>query len=246
MFKRLAHLALAAGLVVHAASAFAQSAREIVAAADKVRNASQPFRTTLALTEYVRGEDLGAIVRRDGPMPFARVAPIFEQICAALAEAHEVGIIHRDLKPENVLVTRSKEGRDVVKVVDFGLAKVREREEMNEVTGRGNLIGTPYYMSPEQIRSEPIDGRSDVYSLGAMLYRVLTGEPPFSGATPIGVLTKPWKPKKNVELIAELRTICRQFSDLPFVKVAGHSGIPLNERTDQLAREAIVRRHSSR
>jgi eukaryotic-like serine/threonine-protein kinase len=140
--------------------------------------------------EYVRGEDLGAIVKRDGPLPYARVGPIFSQICAALAEAHEAGIIHRDLKPENVLVTRGRDGRDVVKVVDFGLAKVREREEANEVTGRGNLVGTPYYMSPEQIRSDGVDARSDVYSLGAMLYRVLTGEPPFAGATPMAVLTK--------------------------------------------------------
>jgi len=140
--------------------------------------------------EYVKGEDLGAIVKRDGPLPFARVGPIFAQICAALSEAHEAGIIHRDLKPENVLVTRARDGRDVVKVVDFGLAKVREREEANEVTGRGNLVGTPYYMSPEQIRSDGVDARSDVYSLGAMLYRVLTGEPPFAGATPMAVLTK--------------------------------------------------------
>lgn len=140
--------------------------------------------------EYVRGEDLGAIVRRDGPLPFRRAAPLFVQICGALAEAHELGIVHRDLKPENILVTRTKGGRDHVKVLDFGLAKLSEREEAAEVTGRGAIVGTPYYMSPEQIRGEPLDHRSDIYSLGATMYRVLTGEPPFEAQSPVGVLTK--------------------------------------------------------
>src|SRR5688572_10527755 len=140
--------------------------------------------------EYVRGEDLGAILRRDGPLAFRRAAPIFIQICAALAEAHELGIVHRDLKPENILVTRTKEGSDHVKVLDFGLAKLSEREEAAEVTGRGTIIGTPYYMSPEQIRGETLDHRSDIYSLGAMMYRILTGEHPFHAQTPVGVLTK--------------------------------------------------------
>jgi eukaryotic-like serine/threonine-protein kinase len=140
--------------------------------------------------EYVRGEDLGTILRRDGPIPFRRAAPIFIQICGALAEAHELGIVHRDLKPENILVTRTKEGNDHVKVLDFGLAKLSEREEAAEVTGRGTIIGTPYYMSPEQIRGETLDHRSDIYSLGAMMYRVMTGEHPFHAQTPVGVLTK--------------------------------------------------------
>ncbi len=140
--------------------------------------------------EYVRGEDLGTILRRDGPVPFRRAAPIFIQICGALAEAHELGIVHRDLKPENILVTRTKEGHDHVKVLDFGLAKLSEREEAAEVTGRGTIIGTPYYMSPEQIRGETLDHRSDIYSLGAMMYRVLTGDHPFHAQTPVGVLTK--------------------------------------------------------
>jgi serine/threonine-protein kinase len=140
--------------------------------------------------EYVRGEDLGAILRRDGPLPFARAAQIFLQVCGALAEAHELGIVHRDLKPENLLVTRGKDGHDHAKVLDFGLAKLSERPDSSEITNRDVIIGTPYYMSPEQIRGEELDRRSDIYSLGALMYKVLTGEPPFSAQTPVGVLTK--------------------------------------------------------
>lgn len=140
--------------------------------------------------EYVRGEDLGVILRRDGFLSYKRAAPILIQICGALAEAHELGIVHRDLKPENLLVHRTKEGRDHVKVLDFGLAKLSERDESAEVTSRGSIIGTPYYMSPEQIRGEALDHRSDIYSLGAMMYRALTGEHPFEAQTPVGVLTK--------------------------------------------------------
>jgi eukaryotic-like serine/threonine-protein kinase len=140
--------------------------------------------------EYVRGEDLGTVIKRDGAMPFLRAAPLFAQICGALSEAHELGIVHRDLKPENIIVTRTKDGSDHVKVLDFGLAKLSEREEVADVTGRGSIVGTPYYMSPEQIRGESLDHRSDIYSLGAMMYRVITGEPPFQAQTPVGVLTK--------------------------------------------------------
>jgi serine/threonine-protein kinase len=140
--------------------------------------------------EYVRGLDIGALIDRDGPMEFARAAPLFGQICSALAEAHELGVVHRDLKPENILVTRTHGGQDFVKVLDFGLAKLSEREELAEVTGRGSIVGTPYYMSPEQIRGEAIDHRADIYSMGALMYRVLTSEHCFTAKTPVGVLTK--------------------------------------------------------
>jgi len=140
--------------------------------------------------ELVKGEDLGAILRRDGPMPFSRLAPMLMQVCDALSEAHEAGIVHRDLKPENLLVSRARDGHDVVKVLDFGLAKLRDSEELNQVTARGSLIGTPFYMSPEQIRADELDARSDIYSLGALMYRVLTGLHPFTAPTPVAVLTQ--------------------------------------------------------
>jgi len=136
--------------------------------------------------EYVRGDDLGAILRREGPLPFRRVAPVFIQICEALAEAHELGIVHRDLKPENILVVHARDGRDHAKVLDFGLAKL-----LSDGEGSGDrVVGTPFYMPPEQIRGEELDGRADIYSLGAVLYRVLTGDPPFDAKSPVGVLTK--------------------------------------------------------
>jgi serine/threonine-protein kinase len=140
--------------------------------------------------EYVRGEDLATLLRRDGPLPWRKMAPIFIGVCEALTEAHELGIVHRDLKPENILVTHSKDGHDHPKVLDFGLAKMSVLEESAEVTGRGDIVGTPFYMSPEQIRAEELDHRSDIYSLGAVIYRVLTGEPPFQAQSPVGVLTK--------------------------------------------------------
>jgi eukaryotic-like serine/threonine-protein kinase len=141
--------------------------------------------------EYLRGENLSTILKRDGPVTFQRAAPIIIQVCNSLAEAHELGIVHRDLKPENIMVSRTKDGADFVKVLDFGLAKMREdTEALNDITQRGCLIGTPYYMSPEQVRSEDPDPRSDVYSLGAVLYRMLAGVEPFSGTSPMVVLTK--------------------------------------------------------
>jgi serine/threonine-protein kinase len=140
--------------------------------------------------EFVRGDDLGTLIKRDGPMSFERAAAMFHQTCAALSEAHALGIVHRDLKPENIIITRTRDGDDFAKVLDFGLAKIQEREDLAEVTDSGSIVGTPYYMSPEQIRGENIDARADIYSLGALMYRVLTGEPPFRAQSPVGVLTK--------------------------------------------------------
>ncbi len=140
--------------------------------------------------EYLRGEDLGRIVRREGHLAVDRAEKLVIQIASSLAEAHEKGIVHRDLKPENIVIIRGHSGEEVVKVLDFGLAKLRESSELSDVTSRGAIVGTPYYMSPEQIRSDPVDPRSDVYSLGALMYACLTGEPVFDAATPIGVFTK--------------------------------------------------------
>lgn len=140
--------------------------------------------------EFIEGVELARMIRDEGPMDFTRCAIIVSQVCSSLAEAHEKGIIHRDLKPENVLIRESRDGSLMVKVLDFGLAKLRETEERAETTHQGVLVGTPHYMSPEQIRGEEIDSRSDIYSLGAMMYKALSGEPPFKASTPVAVLTK--------------------------------------------------------
>ena len=142
------------------------------------------------IMEYVRGQDLGSIVERDGPLPFARTAPLLVQILGALAEAHELGIVHRDLKPDNVLVTRTTGGRDFAKVLDFGLAKLAHEGGAPEVSDRAQIVGTPYFMAPEQIRGDDVDARTDIYGMGALMYRLLTGQYPFQASSAVGVLTK--------------------------------------------------------
>ncbi len=143
--------------------------------------------------EYINGEDLAALIRREGPWTFARAARLFVQVCSGLVDAHEMGIVHRDLKPENLMVVRRRDGAEHVKVLDFGLAKLRERATDpggSAVSSGGQVIGTPYYMAPEQVRGEPLDARADLYSMGATLYRVLTGVPPFDAPSPMSVLAK--------------------------------------------------------
>ncbi|MFH1131944.1 MAG: serine/threonine-protein kinase, partial [Pseudomonadota bacterium] len=115
---------------------------------------------------------------------------ILVQVCNALSEAHGLGIIHRDLKPENIRIGRTRDGYDFVKVLDFGLAKMVKEEPVPSITAKGHVVGTPYYMAPEQIRGEEVDSRSDIYSLGAIAYRMFTGQQVFTAKTPLGVLTK--------------------------------------------------------
>jgi serine/threonine protein kinase len=142
------------------------------------------------IMEYVKGDDLAVVLKREGPLAFARAAKMFVQVCSALTEAHDHGIIHRDLKPENLMVHKRRDGSEHVKVLDFGLAKLRERDETSAITTGKQILGTPYYMAPEQVRGETLDPRADVYALGATLYRVLTGAPPFQAPSPMGILSK--------------------------------------------------------
>jgi eukaryotic-like serine/threonine-protein kinase len=131
--------------------------------------------------EFLPGRDLASVIAQ-GPLGFSRVAAIAAQIAASVGEAHQVGIVHRDVKPENVMILDAGEEREFVKVLDFGIAKVRGAEE--RLTGMGELIGTPFYMAPEQIRGDPVDHRTDIYALGGLMYKALTGEPPFEGDNP--------------------------------------------------------------
>ncbi|MBS1123178.1 MAG: serine/threonine protein kinase [Deltaproteobacteria bacterium] len=142
------------------------------------------------IMELVRGLDLAHLIDRDGPMPWARAAPLLVQMCGALQEAHELGIVHRDLKPENVLITRTTGGRDYAKVLDFGLAKLDQRGTPNHETERQAIVGTPYFMAPEQIRGDEVDARTDLYSFGALMFELLTAQHLYVGSTAVGVLTK--------------------------------------------------------
>ena len=144
---------------------------------------------TYLVMELVHGQNLTRVLKSQGPMPAARLGKIVIQMCSSLAEAHRKGIVHRDIKPDNVMLVAADGGAEVAKVLDFGLAKLREAEGRSDVTAGGVILGTPHYMAPEQIRGDEVDQRSDIYSIGAMMYRALTGYHPFSGE-PLTVLTK--------------------------------------------------------
>lgn len=132
------------------------------------------------IMEYVQGKNLLEIYEDEGPLPMARALPIFLQIADALAAAHELGILHRDLKPDNIVLSpTAANGGEMVKILDFGLAKMLDDPETEHLTLPGEVFGTPQYMSPEQCMGEPLTLASDVWSFGALAYEALTGEPPF-------------------------------------------------------------------
>ncbi len=142
--------------------------------------------------EYLEGVELGSIIDREGAIDVARALKIAGQICRALSAAHAQGIVHRDLKPENVFLITRDGAADVVKVLDFGIAKTTEAEAARErrLTSPGMAMGTPEYMSPEQAAGRPADARCDVYALGAILYEMVTGAAPYSGDNFMEILTK--------------------------------------------------------
>jgi eukaryotic-like serine/threonine-protein kinase len=133
--------------------------------------------------EYVEGPTLGTLLQEEGPLPPERAIPLVAQVAEALQAAHALGIVHRDLKPDNIMVARETDGRERVKVVDFDIARGPAEEEGPAVTRHGFVVGTPEYMSPEQLTGDPLDGRSDVYSLALVLFRALAGRLPFEGDT---------------------------------------------------------------
>ncbi len=132
--------------------------------------------------EFVDGRRLDLVIRDEGPMPWDRGLPVLIQVADAVGFAHERGVVHRDIKPENILLVDQRGAKDFVKVVDFGLARIVERQEWDQVqTMHGAVFGTPEYMAPEQTRGERADTRSDVYALGVLMYELLTARAPFTG-----------------------------------------------------------------
>jgi len=149
--------------------------------------------------EYVSGEDLKSFILRAAPLSTSRTISITKQVCEGLTEAHRLGVVHRDLKPSNIMI--DKEGN--VRIMDFGIARSLSTKG---ITGAGVMIGTPEYMSPEQVEGKETDQRSDIYSLGVILYEMVTGRVPFEGDTPftIGVKHKSETPKNPKELNAQI------------------------------------------
>jgi eukaryotic-like serine/threonine-protein kinase len=135
--------------------------------------------------EYLEGESLRQTLKRRGSLPLQATAEILQQAARGLNAAHKLGIVHRDLKPDNIFLTHDDDGKPLVKIVDFGIAKMRE-STTHTVTGLA--VGTPAYMSVEQasgMRSDAVDGRSDIYTLGIVAYEMITGRVPFQADTPL-------------------------------------------------------------
>ena len=133
--------------------------------------------------EYVDGQSLARLLRQEGMLEPRRAAEVGRQVCQALAAAHAAGLVHRDITPGNLLVDPA----GLVKVADFGIAKLAAASTM---TGDGMLLGTAAYLSPEQAQGRPVDGRSDLYALGCVLYELVTGAPPFAGDSSVAVAAR--------------------------------------------------------
>jgi len=142
--------------------------------------------------DYSTGETLAELIEREGALPEQRALRILLQIAEAVVHAHDRGIIHRDIKPANIIVSTGLDGEDVVKVLDFGIAKTLPGvdRETRDMTQTGEVFGSPHYMSPEQCLGFMLDQRSDIYSFGCLMYEVLSGKPPFAGSNPIQLLVK--------------------------------------------------------
>lgn len=143
--------------------------------------------------DYLEGTNLEQVRTTSGAISPERVVHIFTQVCDALFTAHQAGIIHRDIKPSNIMLVKAGNDPDYVKVIDFGIAKIvveGEGGSGENLTATGDTFGTPQFMSPEQCRAKPPDARSDIYSLGCVMYTALTGQPPFSAEDPMQCMYK--------------------------------------------------------
>lgn len=136
--------------------------------------------TPFMVMELLEGEDLGQRLTRVGKMSIAELSPLFTEICKGLKVAHDAGIVHRDLKPSNVFLARDGD-EETVKLCDFGVARETKTQIVDDKTSSGVVVGSPHHMSPEQAQAGPIDHRSDLWALGVLVYRALTGQKPFDG-----------------------------------------------------------------
>jgi eukaryotic-like serine/threonine-protein kinase len=149
-------------------------------------------KTVYLVMEFLQGVSLRKVLSKEQPLPPRRAIEILKQVCAAVDAAHSKGIIHRDLKPDNILIINYQTPEEEIKVLDFSIAKLRSASDGGPVnlTQQGMVVGTPQYMSPEQAEGQELDSRSDLYSLGVILYEMLTGELPFKASTPMALILK--------------------------------------------------------
>ncbi len=192
--------------------------------------------TFFYVMEYLPGLSLAELIQEAGPLPAGRVIYLLRQACRALAEAHSEGMVHRDLKPGNLFVTERGGECDFIKVLDFGLVKLTQDSENPQLTAEQVVSGTPHYMPPEQATGDSdLDGRTDLYALGAIAYHMLTGRPPFEAKTPMGILlahaSKPVVPPSEIvsDIPSDLERIvlrllekdsCNRFADMTELEAA--------------------------
>lgn len=162
--------------------------------------------------ELIEGVTLQDEFGKQGGLPPGRFFPIFDQVCAALIHAHSKGVIHRDIKPSNILIVKNSETPDLVKVVDFGIAKVIDPRglEAQELTQTGDILGSPLYMSPEQCMGEELDARTDIYSLGCVMYQGITGKPPIMAENVVKTIFK------HVNVVPDRISVARPDIHIPF------------------------------
>ena len=180
--------------------------------------------------EYLEGTNLNDLIGSHGGMPLPIALHVVEQIAASLHDAHERGIIHRDIKPHNVMIIRRGDDAFFAKVIDFGIAKVLQEttlSTMEQLTRTGVMVGTPHYMAPEQIRDEPIDGRTDQYALAHCLYKMLTGRAPLGGGSPLDVA-------------------CRQLTDMPPPLRQIDASLPVNDAFERAMARALSKERGAR
>lgn len=148
--------------------------------------------TPYMVMDCVEGLTLSQFAKASGHIDPVKLARLFGEICSALAHAHESGVVHRDIKPSNIMITLDEMNVEHAVVVDFGIAKITKGTEDadSQLTRTGDVFGTPLYMSPEQCRGSQVDARSDIYSLGCVMYEILTGHPPFEGDSPYEIIHK--------------------------------------------------------
>lgn len=141
--------------------------------------------------EFLQGGSLADLVAQEGPLTYERALPIFVQACSALWHAHKKDVVHRDVKPSNIMIVPTDDDPEFVKIVDFGLAKLRSLTgEFQRLTKTGEVFGSPVYMSPEQCTGRKLDQRTDIYSMGVVMFEALTGRPPFKEKSTIETIRK--------------------------------------------------------